>query len=64
MTSVYYVLYMYGKIWKVGSTHNVRTVGVVKLAGAAAIAGQHLGHVLSFILRETHEADASAGKHF
>lgn len=46
------------------STHNVRAVGVVACAGDAAIAGEHLGHVLRLIFREAQETHARASKHF
>lgn len=40
------------------------TVGVVERTGAAAIADEHLRHMLRLIFRETDEANSSASKHF
>lgn len=42
----------------------MRAVRVVERTGGAAVAGEHLGHVLRLIFRETDEADPSARKHF
>lgn len=39
-------------------------VGVVERAGRAAVAGQHLGHVLRLVLGEAHEAHARPREHF
>lgn len=58
------VQYVYCVCSKWCSTHNVCAVGVVELAGAAAVAGEHLGHVLGLIFREPHEAHARASEHF
>lgn len=45
-------------------THDVGAVGVVERAGRAAVAGQHLGHVLRLVLGEAHEAHARPREHF
>lgn len=41
----------------------MRAVGVVERADAAAVAGEHVGHVLRLVLGEADEADARAGEH-
>lgn len=45
-------------------THDVGAVGVVERARGAAVARQHVGHVLRLVLGEADEADARAGEHF
>lgn len=46
-----------------GGTHDVRAVGVVERARGAAVAGEHLRHVLRLVLGEAHEAHAGAREH-
>lgn len=45
-------------------THDVRAVRVVERTRRAAIAGQHLRHVLRLILGEAHETHPRASEHF
>lgn len=45
-------------------THDVRALRVVEGAGGAAVAGEHLRHVLRLILGEPHEAHPRTSKHF